>query len=202
MFGELLAHPGVQERVELRSRFGFLAFHGGLEGGTEIVAAAAAEAAGASLYVVVQPPDLRWHIPSHQVDPDISPALAAFVAHIDVAIAVHGYGRPDRPYDVLLGGRNRALAAHVATHLRAGVDDVTVVDDLDSVPVEMRGVHPRNPVNLPPSAGVQIELPPRVRGASVRPSERHLPCTPLPGLADALAAAAATWPAGAGRLAG
>ena len=34
-FADLLAAPGVVEVAELRSRFGFLAFHGGLEAGTE-----------------------------------------------------------------------------------------------------------------------------------------------------------------------
>src|SRR5690606_39793265 len=65
VFAELLAHPGVEEQVELRSRFGFLAIHGGsLERGTAEVADAAAEQAGASLYAVRQPDDLRWHVPS------------------------------------------------------------------------------------------------------------------------------------------
>src|SRR3954468_7405635 len=126
MFSELLSHPGVREHVELRSTFGFLAFHGGLEGGTEIIAAEAAEAAGASVYLVVQPADLRWHIPSHQVDPAVSPALAAFIQHVDVAVAVHGYGRPDRPHHLLLGGCNRALAGHLADHLRRGLENVEV----------------------------------------------------------------------------
>ena len=45
MFDELLAHPGVEESVELRSRFGFMAFHGGsLELGTDQIARAAARA--------------------------------------------------------------------------------------------------------------------------------------------------------------
>jgi len=38
--------------------------------------------------------------------------------------------------------------------------------DLDAIPKELRGIHARNPVNLPPEGGVQIELPPRVRGSS------------------------------------
>ena len=75
-FAELLAHDGVEEDLELRSPFGFMAFHGGnLEEGTDLVAAAAAEQSGASLYAVRQPPALRWHIPSIEVDPDDSPAL-------------------------------------------------------------------------------------------------------------------------------
>src|SRR5690348_6589020 len=95
-----------------------MAFHGGLEAGTELVAARAAEAARASLYAVVQPADLIWHVPSSKVTPAGSPRLARFLDHVEVAIAVHGYGRPGRPADVLLGGRNRALAAEVARRLR------------------------------------------------------------------------------------
>src|SRR5512139_1592313 len=49
---ELLAHPGVSEATVLRSRFGFLAIHGGgLEQMTDAIAQRAADAAGASLYV-------------------------------------------------------------------------------------------------------------------------------------------------------
>jgi hypothetical protein len=56
VFDELLAHPGVEEIVELRSTFGFMAYHGGsLEEVTDVVATAAAEQAGASLYAVLQP---------------------------------------------------------------------------------------------------------------------------------------------------
>jgi phage replication-related protein YjqB (UPF0714/DUF867 family) len=162
---ELLATPGVEEICELRSRFGLLAFHGGnLERGTDDIATAAAEAAGASLYVIRQPPDLRWHLPSIEFQPARSPALAAFVAHVEVAIAVHGYGRDGWWTTLLLGGRNRPLAGRLAAHLRRTLGDgFTIEDDLDAIPRELRGVDPRNPVNLVPGTGVQLELPPRVR---------------------------------------
>ena len=112
MLDELLAHPGVDEECVLRSRFGFLAFHGGsLERMTDTIAAAAAEASGASLYAVRQPPDLRWHIPSAEFDPRHSAALGAFLEHVEVAVAVHGYGRPGRFTSILLGGRHRELAS-------------------------------------------------------------------------------------------
>ena len=80
---ELLASPGVEERAELAGRFGFLAFHGGLEGGTETVAELAARASGASFYSLVQPPTLRWHLPSHVVGRGASPALGRFLDHVD-----------------------------------------------------------------------------------------------------------------------
>jgi phage replication-related protein YjqB (UPF0714/DUF867 family) len=193
MFAELLRQPGVVETLTLQSRFGFMAFHGGLEGGTEVVAAAAASLAEASLYTVVQPAALTWHVPSAEVLACHSDQLARFLDHVDVAVAVHGYGRRDRPIDVLLGGRNRLLAAHLAHHLRQRAPDFTVIDELDAVPTELRGMHPDNPVNRPRRAGVQIELPPRARGASPSPADRARECTPAPGIVAALAAAAASW---------
>jgi phage replication-related protein YjqB (UPF0714/DUF867 family) len=172
MLGELLDHPGVEEQCELRSRFGLLAFHGGsLERGTDAIAVAAAERAGASLYVVRQPPDLRWHVPSTAFDPADSPALASFVDHVEVAVAIHGYGRADMWTTLLLGGRNRRLAARLAVGLREGLGDgFVVVDELPAIPERLRGLHPRNPVNLPRGEGVQVELPPRVRSGTGVPT--------------------------------
>jgi phage replication-related protein YjqB (UPF0714/DUF867 family) len=165
MFADLLAHEGVREVVTLRSVFGFMAFHGGsLEKGTDDIATRAAELASASLYAVVQPPDLRWHIPSAEIDPAASPALASFLDHVDVVVAVHGYGRPTMFTTILLGGANRELARVVGDRLRPALPDYTIVDDLDAVPAELRGLNPANPVNRPRQSGVQIELPPRVRG--------------------------------------
>jgi phage replication-related protein YjqB (UPF0714/DUF867 family) len=188
-FARLLASPGVEEVVELRSTVGFLAFHGGsLEQETDVVAREAAARAGASLYAVVQPPDLRWHLPSREVTPAASPALAAFLDHVEVAVALHGYGRHGRWTDLLLGGSNRPL------------DGYTVVTDLDRIPRELRGVHPENPVNLPPGGGVQLELPPRVRGLTPHWQDWPGPelCPPTEALVAGLAEAARTW-SGEGR---
>jgi phage replication-related protein YjqB (UPF0714/DUF867 family) len=196
-FLELLRTPGVEEVLELGSPFGLLAFHGGLEAATVEVAVEAAAASGASLYMVVQPPDLHWHVPSHQVEAEASPALARFLEHVEVAVAIHGYGRRGRPVDLLLGGGNRALAATLAGHLRANLPGYRVVDDLDLVPAEMRGLHASNPVNRPMHGGVQLELPPRIRGSwPATPTAPARPPTPHPGIAAALAATVAdysTW---------
>jgi len=191
MFADLLAHPGVVEVCELRSRIGLMAFHGGnLERGTDAIARAAAEQSDASLYAVVQPSDLRWHIPSTAVQPDDSVALASFVDHVDVAIALHGYGRDGWWTRLLVGGRHRSLAAHVGASLRTALGEhgYEVVDELDAIPVELRGVHPRNPVNLPREGGVQLELPPRVRGQSPLSQPEH-----TTALIDGLAAAVRTF---------
>ncbi len=88
MLRELLARPGVTEVLHLRGTVGLLAFHGGaLERVTDIVAAEVAELAGASYYGVLHPDDAP-HLPSTAFDPADSAALAAFLSHIDVAIAV------------------------------------------------------------------------------------------------------------------
>jgi phage replication-related protein YjqB (UPF0714/DUF867 family) len=197
MFGALLASDGVREECVLRSRFGFLAFHGGsLERGTAEVAEAAASQAGGSYYGVVQPPDLRWHIPSQCIDPAESEALASFVDHVDVTVAVHGYGRRGWWTTLLLGGTNRELAATLARAVRAGLPHYAVIDDLDIVPVELRGTHPANPVNRPRLGGVQLELPPRVRGLGPRWEGTPWPVPDTAALVDALAAVARDWSVG------
>jgi phage replication-related protein YjqB (UPF0714/DUF867 family) len=196
MFDELLAHPGVVEVLQLRSTFGFMAFHGGsLEEMTDVVAAAAAERSGASYYGVLQPPDLQWHIPSTMVDPAHSEALATFLAHVEVVITVHGYGREGFWTTLLLGGANRRLAEHVGSHLRTALPAYEIATDLERIPEPLRGQHRRNPVNRPRGGGVQIELPPRVRGASPLWWDWDGPgLTPhTEALIDGLATAARAW---------
>ncbi len=160
---DLLMTPGVEEELAVRSTFGFMAFHGGVERVTEIVAAEAAERADASYYGVVQPEDLQWHVPSRHIDPAHSDLLAAFLDHVDVVVAVHGYGRKHLRWSLLLGGTNRELAGHVAAHLRPRLPAYEMVADLDEIPTELAGQHPDNPVNRPRYGGVQIELCPLVR---------------------------------------
>jgi phage replication-related protein YjqB (UPF0714/DUF867 family) len=117
--------------------------------------------------------------------------LAAFIDHVDVAVAVHGYGAEGYWTTLLLGGRNRALAAHVGSALRTELTDhgYDVVDDLEAIPSRLRGVHRANPVNLPRNGGVQLELPPRVRGTSPMSKPEY-----TEALITGLAAAASTWP--------
>jgi phage replication-related protein YjqB (UPF0714/DUF867 family) len=166
-FAALLARPGVEEVSELRGRVGFMAYHGGaLEAMTDVIARRAAERAGASCYSVIQPPGMRDHLPSIQVDPEASTALATFVEHVDIVITVHGYGRRGLFGSLLLGGGNRPFAEHVGDALRTRLPAYDIRTDIATIPKPLRGLHPANPVNLPRDGGVQIELPPRVRGSS------------------------------------
>jgi phage replication-related protein YjqB (UPF0714/DUF867 family) len=196
MFAELLAHPGVEEVCELRSSFGFMAYHGGsLEETTDVIAGRAAALCGASYYGVLQPADLQWHIPSTKFVPEESPALQSFFDHVDIVITVHGFGRHGMFTSLLLGGQNRVLAGHVSGHLRSALPAYEIVTDLDMIPVELRGQHSNNPVNVPQHRGVQIELPPRVRGSSPLWMDWEGP-EPTPhtmSLIKALARAVITW---------
>jgi phage replication-related protein YjqB (UPF0714/DUF867 family) len=183
---ELLALPGVTEVCELRSPIGFLALHGGSQDrGTHEIASQAAERSGASYYAIVQPRDLRVHLTSRLHDPAQSTKLTSFLDHVEIAISVHGFGRDSltlavdlgrdvciEPYGparrgrqtgplqgVILGGLNPDLLDVARTLLgdrfpgyRVGGEQIRL------------GFHPRNPVNLPPAHGVQIELPPSLRG--------------------------------------
>lgn len=185
--------------MELRSGFGFMALHGGsLERMTDRIASAAAERSGGSLYAVLQPPDMRWHLPSVEMSPDASEPLAAFLDHVDVAVAIHGFGREGLWTTLLVGGANRALADHVGRHLAPALDGIEICTDIDGMPAELRGVHSDNPVNrCRDGAGVQLELPPGVRGLTPRWAEWSGPALPPPteALVEALAEAARSWPA-------
>lgn len=195
-FAELLATPGVEEIVELRGPVGFMAYHGGaLEAMTDVIAGEAARRSDASFYAVVQPDGMREHLPSILVRPGESANLSGFVEHVDVAITIHGFGQRGLFGSLLLGGRNRDLAEHVGGALRRALPAYDVVTDLERIPPNLRGLHADNPVNLPPACGVQIELPPRVRGASPMWWDWEGPgLTPHTlALIDGLAEAAARW---------
>jgi phage replication-related protein YjqB (UPF0714/DUF867 family) len=164
-FAELLAHPAVVEALELRAPVGFLALHGGLEPGTGELVDAAAARSGASSYVVLQPHDLKHHVPSVLADPADAPRLAAFLEHVDVVVSVHGYWsrREELGHAILVGGAHRGLVDALADRLRTALTDVAVVDDPEAIPADLRGLDPRNPVNRARGGGVQLELPPQVR---------------------------------------
>jgi phage replication-related protein YjqB (UPF0714/DUF867 family) len=128
----------------------------------------------------------------------MSTRFQSFIDHCGVVVTVHGYGRRGYFTSLLCGGGNRRLATHVARHVRRAVPAYRTIDDLEAIPAGLRGVHPRNPCNLTRWGGVQLELPPRVRGLS--PLSRHWPTgngerfPHVDQLIDGLAAAARSWP--------
>ena len=193
---DILAHDHVTEECVLRSSFGFMAFHGGaLEEMTDTIARRAAEIAGASYYGIQLPDDLSWHVPSHRVTADQSPLLASFLSHVGTVVTVHGFGRQGFFTSLLLGGRNRRLADHLASSLRSHLPAYEIIDDLHAIPENLRGLHQDNPVNVVEHAGVQLELPPRVRGSSPLWWDWEGP-GPVPhteSLITALAECATTW---------
>lgn len=195
-FATILDEPGVEEICDLRGRVGFMAYHGGhLEWMTDVIAQRAAAASEASLYAVVQPEGMRQHFASITVDPSASPSLRRFLDHVEIVITVHGFGRRGMFGSMLLGGQNRVFAEYVGDVIRSALPAYDVLTDLDSIPTKLRGLHERNPVNLPPQQGVQIELPPRVRGSSPLWWDWEGPeLTPhTESLIAALAHAARTW---------
>ena len=198
-FAELLAMPGVVEQCDLRGSFGLMAYHGGaLEETTDVIARQVARRCHASYYAVLQPESLQMHFPSITVTPDQSPVLRSYLDHVDTVITVHGFHRITMRTSILLGGRNRELAAHVARHLRAVLPQYEVVDTLAKIPIELQGLHARNPVNVPANAGVQLELPPRARGVGTfwadHEGDALVPHTRA--LIDGLVAAVDEWFAG------
>lgn len=156
--------PDVVEVCELRSTLGVMAYHGGqLEKVTDIVADAVAAGAGASYYGLLHLADDPAHVPSTDIDPRHSIALAGFLDHVDTVVTLHGYGRKRLSHTILLGGQNRELAGHIASHLRTLLPGYDICDQLDAIPEGLRGLHPDNPVNRPRLAGVQVELPASIR---------------------------------------
>ena len=108
MLDQLLATPGSRNASSRARRSGSARCTAGSSRAPRRSREAAAVASGASFYAVVQPDDLRWHVPSHSYDPALSDGLRAFLAHVDVVISVHGFGgvrdADDRWTTALLGG--------------------------------------------------------------------------------------------------
>ena len=183
---ELLSWPGVQEICELRSAIGLMALHGGSQDrGTHEIASRTAEQTGASYYAIVQPSGLRFHLTSRLHNPDDSDRLRCFLQHVEYrdfgprvrarrilphrrshgGVIVEPYGpallgRRSGPLrGIIVGGRNTQLL-HAARRL---LHDRFTGYHLADERVRL-GFDPKNPVNLPSSHGVQVELPPGLRG--------------------------------------
>ena len=164
MATSLLETSDAYEELEIRSKVGLMAYHGGtLEKATDAIARETAALCGASYYGLIQTNDDPLHFPSTKLFEYASENLNIFFQHVRVVITIHGYGREHLFHSVLLGGRNRALASHLASFLKMALPDYSFENDLEQIPKELRGLHPKNPVNIPALTGVQVELPPTLR---------------------------------------
>lgn len=157
LLADLISLPGVVETSRLDGAVGVMAIHGGLEAGTAEAAARIAGRSHSSVYAVVQPDDLRWHVPSIRFDPAQSVALRAFLEHVRLAVSLHGFGRRGLEDVVLVGGSNRRVARLIGDAIERR-SPARVIADLDAIPSGLRGTHAANPVNLPEFGGVQLEL--------------------------------------------
>ena len=164
-----------------------MALHGGSQDrGTDQIASRAAEQAGASYYAIVQPPGLRVHLTSRLHDPEHSAHLQRVLAarggrHLGARVRARRLCHLDRPgprpRDRPLrtrapgapdGSRSAGSSWEGSTRhcwiRRVGCwadrfAGYHVADERVRL-----GFHPENPVNLPSGNGVQIELPPGLRG--------------------------------------
>ncbi len=84
------------------------------------------------------------------------------------------------------------MAGELAAALAPALPEYEIVVELDDIPRELRGLHADNPVNVPRHGGVQLELPPRVRGLGPRWAEwtGPDPVPPMAALIDVLAGVA------------
>ncbi|MGW4443839.1 poly-gamma-glutamate hydrolase family protein [Streptomyces sp. NPDC004682] len=168
---ELLRLDGTEFVLRLTSRdsrLGLLALHGGVEGGTAELAEEVAARTGATCLTFSQPSPPRTHISSHLLAEAPSRTLETFLSAVSLTISLHGHLRPATPDAIFLGGSNREAARTLAAALRALTPSFTPVTDLTEIPSGLRGLHPRNPVNLTREGGVQIELPLTARTQGLR----------------------------------
>ncbi|MEW2129328.1 poly-gamma-glutamate hydrolase family protein [Streptomyces sp. NPDC005435] len=168
---ELLRLDGADFVLRLTRRashLGLLALHGGVEGGTAELAEEAAARTGATCLTFTQPTTPRVHISSHLLAQAPSRTLEAFLSAVSLTVSLHGHLRPATPHAIFLGGTNRAAAETLAAALRTLTPSFTPVTDLAEIPPGLRGLHPRNPVNLTREGGVQVELPLTARTQGLR----------------------------------
>ncbi|MEU6088751.1 poly-gamma-glutamate hydrolase family protein [Streptomyces sp. NPDC047085] len=178
----------TEERVEIEgveflatlttgSDIGLLALHGSVEGGTAELAYEVAARTGASCLVFTQPVGDPVHIPSHRMSVPHCATLRDFLAHVTLTVSLHGHFRGAASRSIFLGGTNREAARtlqQALTRLAPGFDTVTALAD---IPSGLRGLHPRNPVNLAAAGGVQVELPltARTQGSLSAPGAPDVP---------------------------
>jgi len=186
--GERVIIEGVEFKAALtiRSDIGLLALHGAKEGGTAELVHEVAARTGATALVFTQPFGSPVHIPSHRMSEAPCEALREFLSHVSLTVSLHGHLRPEAPRSIFLGGANREAARVLGRPLALLVPAFDTVTDLELIPNGLRGLNPRNPVNLTRAGGVQVELPLAARTS--RPERvQGAPETPPRAVADALA---------------
>ncbi|MER6031206.1 poly-gamma-glutamate hydrolase family protein [Streptomyces sp. NPDC001851] len=157
---EIEGVPMVATLVPGHGGVGLLALHGSNEGGTAQLAETVARRRGATSLVFTQPgvrPPV--HIPSPRMAPEHCALLREFLDRVALTVSLHGHMRSEAPHTVFLGGGNRDAARVLAEAFATEAPRFPAVVDLAAIPPALRGVHPRNPVNLTRLGGVQVELP-------------------------------------------
>jgi phage replication-related protein YjqB (UPF0714/DUF867 family) len=92
--------------------------------------------------------------------------LSEFLDHVQTAIAIHGHGRGQD--FVYVGGLHQTMAQRFIEIARPALPEYQWVCDPEDIPSGLRGLDPKNIVNLPPNQGMQLELPKALR--QTRPS--------------------------------
>ncbi|MFF7352152.1 poly-gamma-glutamate hydrolase family protein [Streptomyces filipinensis] len=157
---EIEGVPMVATLVPGDAGIGLLALHGSNEGGTAQLAGTVARRCGATSLVFTQPGVRRpVHITSTRWAAAPCALLREFLERVSLTVSLHGHMRPAAPHAVFLGGGNRDAAHVLAEAFTEHVPHFPAVTDLTEIPAALRGVHPRNPVNLTRLGGVQVELP-------------------------------------------
>ena len=173
--------------LTLGGEIGLLALHGSNEGGTAELARSVAGRCGATSLVFTQPGTRKpVHIPSPRMEVEHCALLRTFLARVAVTVSLHGHRRPATPRSVFLGGGNRPAAHLLASHLGALRPEFDPVTDLEEIPLALRGLHARNPVNLTRRGGVQVELPLAARTRRSGGWDLRLPDTPPQHVVNAL----------------
>ena len=166
----------TSEHLHLGGSLGLVAIHGGgIEPGTEEIARFAAYHSGATLYVYAgrrATGNLPLHRPSHRVQLQDRPLVKKFLNHVNMAISIHGHGRNERC--AYVGGLNQAMVHQFVKVAQAALPHYEWIFDSESIPPEMRGQNPNNIVNLPPSQGMQLELPRDLRRTKPTPDGSKL----------------------------
>lgn len=164
----------VQEYLRLEGPLGLMAIHGGgIEPGTEEIARFVAYHSGASLYVYAgrRPGgNLSLHRPSHDGRIEERAMVVQFLKHVQTAISIHGHGRgKNRAY---VGGLHQSMVKRFVKLVRPTLAHYEWIWDPKIIPPGLSGRSPSNVVNLPPSKGMQLELPVKLRETRRTPDGR------------------------------